>query len=65
MGEKRLPYTKLDLMHEVDDKHLRQIKIVTKFLSECVLSCTKGCVSYSTWVNIERALNSLALEQSK
>ena len=41
MGEKCLPYTKLHLVHEVDDKHSRQIEAYTKFLDECVLGCTE------------------------
>ena len=39
MSEKCLPYTKLDLMHEVDDKHLWHIKTVAKSLNKSVLSC--------------------------
>jgi hypothetical protein len=39
MGEKCLPNTKLDLMHEVDDKHLWHIKFVAKFLNKSVLIC--------------------------
>jgi len=52
-------------MHEVDNKHLWKIKIVTEFLYKCILSCTKEHVSDNTWNDMKRTLNLPASEQSK
>ena len=41
MGEKCLPYSKLNLMHEVNDKHLWQIETAAELLIKRILSCTE------------------------
>ena len=44
MYEERLPDTKLNLMHEINNQHAWQVEVTTKSFDECILWYTKICL---------------------
>jgi hypothetical protein len=45
MCEERLPHAKLELVHEIDDKHIGWIKGGAKLLNEGILMCENQYLS--------------------
>jgi len=39
MGEERLPYSKLELVHEIDDQHIGWVECCAELLNKGILVC--------------------------